>query len=122
MKLVLEDGATYGYDAAGKRVCTGSRMGRRNWLPYDANAPIKLRLTPLRFVGQCYDQRGAYWGMGDTIYCAWTPHDVTCREHDYGHIAPDKARHRVLVFVWARSRAAAKSLVIARLPNATFFR
>lgn len=100
----------------------GAEMGRRNWLPYHTAVPVKLRLTPLRWVDGAYDQWGAYWGMGDTIYCAWTETPAVCREHDFGHLAPDMTPHTVELFVRARSREEAKRSVLMILPKARFYR
>jgi len=51
MNLILEN-ATGRYGAA---------MGRRDWLPDDPAAPVKLNLRKLPMVGD-YDTGGAYWG------------------------------------------------------------
>jgi YD repeat-containing protein len=69
--LTLPSGLTYGYDAAGKRVCTGTQMGRRDTLPDDPLSCSTLIVTQLAFCDGDYDAWGAYWGGGDPIYCAW---------------------------------------------------
>jgi len=104
MKLHLSNGATYGIDSHGNRVCTGSQMGRRNILPPDVTAPIKLQMERLKWVGYDYDQGGAYWGRtnGDFIFCAWK----------------DDAQ----VFVQAKNRTQAKQLVREHFPKAKFYR
>lgn len=96
-------------------------MGRRNVLLADlgniyvgAAAKVKLRMEKLRWVSGDYDQWGAYWGGGpqrdaegnyywEHIYCAWNESGLR-------------------VFVRARSRDAAKLLVLEDLPGATFYR
>ncbi len=102
--LKLESGATYGYDAQGNRICTGSRMGRRDKLPLVRSAPCKLRIKALKWVDGDYDQSGAYWGYtpGDTIYCAWNADGVQ-------------------VFIRAKSLAEALNAVCEAIPGATFY-
>lgn len=86
----------------------GAQMGRANKLPIDPNAPIKLRMERLRWVGGDYDQWGAYWGhgSGSDVYCAWGEDDEV----------------QVRVFVRGHSRLAARRLVRQVLPAATFYR
>ena len=108
MKLTLPNGATYGIDSHGNRVCTGSRPHRCNYLPFQymgTNAePIKLQMERLKWVDYDYDQGGAYWGRtdGDFIFCAWK----------------DDAQ----VFVRATRRNQAKQLVREHFPKAKFYR
>jgi|ERR1035441_1505720 hypothetical protein len=106
MNLKLESGLTYFIDSNGKRVCTGSEMGRRNVLPADTQAPIKLRLAKLRWVDGDYDEQGAYWGHGPglaDVFCAW-----------------DEAGVRI--YIRGRNRESAKQGVWKVLPKAKFFR
>jgi hypothetical protein len=114
MKLKLESGTTYFTDDNGKKVCTGSQMGRPNILPMVVMgtnaAPVKLHLERLQWVDGCYDQGGAYWGRpnsGKNVYCAWGK---------YGS-------NDLLVqcFVWALTRQDAKREVRDHIPRATFF-
>ena len=93
MNLILDSGSSK----------YGAQMGRRNVLPADVNAPIKLRMEKLRWVDGDYDQFGAYWGggSGDNVYCAHTPANR--------------------VFVRSNSRANAKEKVRAILSKARFF-
>jgi hypothetical protein len=102
MKLNLPSGTTFCTDASGKRVCTGSQMGRRNELPDDRNAVCKLRLSRLPFVDGDYDRWGAYWGCPANVWCAWTD--------------------GVLVFARADGRELAKSEILSVLPGAKFYR
>lgn len=55
----------------------GARMGRHNIIPDELPRlpahPPRFRMERLRWVDGAYDQGGAYWGMGDSIYCAWIP-------------------------------------------------
>lgn len=106
MKLKLPSGVTYGIDNNGNRVCTGTQMGRRNILPADPKAPIKLRLQRLPFVDQCYDRWGAYWGSPANVWCAWG----------------EDSEIQVFVFVRADSRTLAKQGVVSHIPGATFYR
>ena len=107
-KLKLSNGATGFTNDAGKWVCTGSQMGRRDVLPDNRQTPCKLRLTRLPMVDYNYDKWGAYWGSnpGTAIYCAWGDcEDITA-----------------YVFVRAVSRDRAKAEVCKSLPKATFYR
>lgn len=103
-KLKLPNGATYGYDANNRRICTGSQMGRRDELPENPQAPIKLRMEQI--LESDYDRWGAYWGTGGGIWCAWGEDDKV----------------QVRVFVRAHSRLDAKAKVIEKLPKARFYR
>ena len=115
--LKLENGTTYFTDDNGKKVCTGSQMGRPNIIPgcvIKMNS-VKLRLEKLTLFDSDYDKAGAYWGYtaGTDIYCAWgTPLNKIS-----GNPFPS-----VQIFVRAKSRTDAKSLVRAKLSNAKFFR
>lgn len=79
-------------------------MGRRSNYPENHNAPIKLRLVRLRMVDLCYDQGGAYWGMGTPLYWA--------------HGESEDAD----IFLRAQNRESAKELIREKLPNARFYR
>lgn len=86
----------------------GAQLGRRDTLPSDSAAPIKLRLTRLRWVDGDYDQFGAYWGRTnrDYIYCA--------RGEDAEH-------QEVHKFARARTRDEAKLAILEDIHGATFF-
>lgn len=84
----------------------GAQMGRRNVLPTNPDAPIKLRMERLKWVDGDYDQWGAYWGHGTPLYCAWGEDEQT----------------QVYVFVRAPDRQSAKEQVRKQLPQATFYR
>lgn len=94
----------------------GADMGRANVLPPEKDAPIQLRMERLRFIDQCYDSGGAYWGLPANLYCAykWTgyPKDQNVTTLDFD----------ALIFVRAESRLIAKAKVINILSQATFFR
>jgi len=65
-----EPGQTYGYTAGGERICTGSMLGRRSFVPTDyIGQPMHLRRVPLCRNG--YDPGGAYWGSPSDLWCAW---------------------------------------------------
>ena len=104
MKLQLPSGIRYGTGVSGEKICLGAMMGRRNTLPQDNKAPIKLRMEKLKWVDGDYDAGGAYWGNSGTgdIYCAWAT--------------------GVQIFVRATSRAKAKLKVRGIHSNTTFFR
>lgn len=53
----------------------GAPMGRPDQPPPDPTRPVKLRLARIRWTDQAYDQGGAYWGMGDPIFCAYGQQD-----------------------------------------------
>ena len=110
--LKLESGIDYFTDDSGKKVCTGSRMGRPNIIPASVRQnlgyKIKLHLERLRWVDGDYDQGGAYWGRSNThVYCAW------------GKYGPNDLF--VQAFVRANSRKDAKRLVRDEISNAIFF-
>lgn len=113
----LSDGATYFTDDNGQRVCTGSRMGRRNTLPDNRTGAFKLRLVRLRWVGD-YDEGGAYWGntRGTWIYRATNTADASGGYNTQG--APGCL---IEIFVRATSRAEAKAKVREELPKARFW-
>ena len=113
--LKLSSGTTYFIDDNGKRVCTGSQMGRPDVIPQSVHQnlgyPIRLHLNRLRWVDGAYDQGGAYWGQdsqrGTDVYCAW------------GKYGPNDLF--IQVFVRACSRKEAKINVRDKISLATFF-
>jgi hypothetical protein len=117
MKLKLSNGLDYGEGPDGKRVCRGALMGRPNNIPpVILSLPsVKLHLERLKmYDGDCYDAGGCYWGSGNGtthMYCAWGT-----------VIAPSSLPYPPCqIFVRARSRKDAKSLVRGKLKNATFY-
>lgn len=106
----------------------GADMGRRDALPLDPAAPVKLHLARLAMSdGGCYDAGGAYWGCGSAasggMWCAWTYGDGATR---YALSCPlgaqDYAADGVRVFIRATTREAAKAAVLAKVPGARFYR
>lgn len=81
----------------------GAQMGRPNRLPGDTAAPVRLHLRRLAMVDDDYDEGGAYWGGGG----------------DPLRVAYDD---KVLVFVRAKTRYAAKAEVLKLIPGARFYR
>jgi hypothetical protein len=81
-------------------------MGRCDSLPSDLQTIGKLHLVKLRWVDGCYDEGGAYWGMGNPIYRA------------YGETETEVCE----VFVRARGREDAKRQVLELVPLAKFYR
>jgi len=102
MKLQLPSGTTGFVNDAGKWICTGSQMGRRDELPDDRQTVRKLRLTRLSFVDGDYDRQGAYWGSPANVWCGWAD--------------------GVRLFVRADDRDAAKKFIQEKLPTAKFYR
>lgn len=112
MKLQLPSGTTGFRNDAGQWVCTGSQMGRRDIIPDDKQADIKLSIQRLDFVDGDYDKWGAYWGSGQSIYCAfkYTPSCVSIM-----------LNFDCLMFVRANNRHHAKQLIRQELPQARFY-
>ena len=100
--ITLPSGTTGVTDDAGRWICTGSQMGRRNTLPEDTAAPVKLRLHRLPSVSVDYDRWGAYWGAARNVWIAWA--------------------EGVQIFVRATHRRAAKAAVLDTLRTAKFYR
>lgn len=98
------NGATYFTDANGIRVCTGSQMGRRTFIPDDYNGE-RLHLRRVPFVDYDYDPGGAYWGGTSPLYCAWG-----CSQTE-----------AVEVYTRADNRADAKARIAAMLPHPPCF-
>lgn len=86
----------------------GAQFGRRNELPANADAKIKLHLERLYLIDGGYDKWGAYWGMGETMYCAWGEWDIPLKP--------------VRLFLRAPGREQAKAIVCEYLPKACFYR
>jgi hypothetical protein len=107
----LSDGARYGYDGNGNRVCLGARMGRYDTLPDPSrrNDPCKLRLVRLAWIDGAYDAGGAYWGQS----------------YDHGNIyraVGDCGDVKAEIFTRAKTRTSAKASIRALLPAARFYR
>ena len=96
----------------------GAPMGRRESLPADPAAPIKLRLVHVPFVDLCYDRGGAYWGMPANLYHAQSVEAVAMSPDWMGENEP----HAAVLFVRASSHRDAKEKIRARVPGARFFR
>jgi hypothetical protein len=88
----------------------GASMGRRDTLPDNPAAPVRLSLVRLRWCGGDYDAGGAYWGRvpGTWIYRA-------LGDADDGETVAE-------LYVRAESREAAKAAIRARVPGARFYR
>ena len=85
----------------------GADMGRRN---QTQGKPERLHLQRLRFVDQCYDTGGAYWGAPENMYCAFSPRNT---END----------PPIRVFTRANNREHAKQEILELLSEGfTFFR
>lgn len=114
--LKLESGMTYFTDDNGKRICTGSQMGRPDSIPNCIRLLpfVKVRMIKLKWVDGDYDQGGAYWGNNGTdhVYCAW----ANVVNPISGSFFPF-----LQIFTRAISRKDAKSQVRAKLSNAKFF-
>ena len=82
----LPSGLTGFTDGDGEWHCTGSQMGRCNFLPSDNATVRKLHLVRLRMSADgCYDSGGAYWGQGAPLYWAYvdsTPVEAFFRASD----------------------------------------
>ena len=114
-KFKLPNGTAGFHNDAGQWICTGSQMGRPNYIPNDRLTPVKLRLFRLPFVDGCYDRWGAYWGAPANIYIAT---NRACVDGAY-HVG---AGQLVEMFIRADSREKAKQQARQTLPNATFYR
>ncbi len=102
----MANGATYCTGLNGERICTGSQMGRRDCIPDDRATVKKLRLRKVPMVDYgCYDRGGAYWGQGETLYCAFGESDS----------------EQVEAWFRAENREEAKQKALESFPNARFF-
>lgn len=119
--LSLPSGATGFTDDRGQWVCTGSQMGRRNVLPDDRKASVKLRLVRLPFVDGCYDKWGAYWGSPANVYCAFAGDATETELQGFARVPVRVMRPDVAIFTRANSHAEAKQKVRELLPNARFY-
>jgi hypothetical protein len=99
--LSLPSGATFFINDAGQRVCTGSKMGRRDTLP--ASTHPRLRLRRLPFVDGCYDRQGAYWGSPANVWLAWDDEGTQ-------------------LFRRGDTRENVKAAILAEYPHASFYR
>jgi hypothetical protein len=88
----------------------GASMGRASTSERDlrqlAPEPVKLALQRVHLDSGGYDSGGAYWGAGEPLY----------RADDSAGLG------EVTLYLRARDRAHAKTLVLAKLPNARFYR
>lgn len=91
----------------------GAPMGRRDFIG-DTGAPYKFRLFKVRLDSGGYDDGGAYWGLGEPLYCA----DSEPMADEFGEYMGSDARH----FIRAKSREHAKLKVLNDYPKARFYR
>lgn len=125
MKLRLCDGATGFINDTGQWTCTGSQMGRRDdFHPGNyEDTPAKLRLVRLPFVGGCYDQGGAYWGLPADIWCAFGgEHSVRTAKRGFAQADYQYDVYEYMIFVRAASRDMAKAEIRDEHPSAIFYR
>ena len=94
----------------------GAPMGRFSEHAEDTQYPGKFNVASLPMVDGAYDKGGAYWGVGSHqhgfMYRAF------CLEYD-------EINERDFLVDWffrARDREHAKQQVLARYPNARFYR
>jgi hypothetical protein len=79
---------------------TGARLGE------GGNSPLKFHLQRLPINASGYDTGGVYWGHGALIWLAQS-------EDEQGVI---------VAYLRAKTRDAAKDLILAGWPNATFYK
>jgi hypothetical protein len=101
----------------------GAPMGRRNQFPNDLKASIKLQMEQLRFVDGDYDKGGAYWGGNSNIpkWIKGVGYSIPEPEYIFCAFGEDE-QNQVRIFVRAKNRKDAKSLVRDILPFARFYR
>lgn len=83
----------------------GADMGRPNNRT-EPSYPVRFHVQRIRLNSGGYDSGGAYWGQGQALYYAWGDGAEEVQEH------------------WTRAtdRDDAKTAVLNRWPNATFYR
>jgi len=98
-------------------------MGRPEWRPANNRADGKLQMEHVRFVDQCYDYGGAYWGGPANLWHAegWMDSLPKAPPHGVAH-DEDGDKCFVRVFVRAPDRATAKKQIRERFPNVRFYR
>lgn len=82
----------------------GADMGRREQHADNKAEPIKLRLARVPLDAGGYDSGGAYWGVGQPLYCAWDEET------------------ELQIFFRASNREAAKRVARETYPNARLYR
>lgn len=101
----------------------GAPMGRRDSRG-DGDAPYKMRLFKVKIDSQGYDDGGAYWGLGETLYCATS--EELCDE-----VTDIKTGERVTLeyfegdatmYFRASDRSKAKEHVLRQYSKAKFYR
>lgn len=84
----------------------GAQMGRCDSVS-EPNYPVKFHLVRMKMSScGCYDEGGAYWGIGLPMYRAEGMGEEEMQE----------------MFMRARSRNAAKEIVLEVFPNARFYK
>lgn len=84
----------------------GASMGRASYHADERDVAAKFRLHAIPLDGGGYDNGGAYWGWPSDLYRA-------IAESDAGEIE---------LFIRAPSREQARAIVVAKYPNARFYR
>lgn len=104
----LTPGITGFYNKHNEFVCTGSSMGRSSSLPGPCTLGAKFHLARVPINSGGYDTAGAYWGIGETLYRAYS--------------SEGNGEEVQECFIRAENRKAAKRYVANRFPGAKFYK
>ena len=104
----LSSGITGFTNEYGEFVCTGSAMGRYSSPPGPCEPGAKFSVTRVPINNGGYDSAGAYWGIGEKLYRAYS-------EEGNGEEIQE-------CFMRAENREAAKRYVANRFTGAKFYK
>ena len=107
MKHKLSDGSTGFINERNEWQSTGARRGRANNIPDNPERLIRLSLEKVTMSRDgCYDQGGAYWGIGTPLYVAFGEDD----------------ERNIEIFERGKTRDEAKTTILRMVPGARFYR
>lgn len=113
-----KDAARLMLDNAGSS--RGAQLGRPDFYPVCWRRSPKLHLRRLRMYGDYDSPGGAYWGLPQDLWVAFSRDRHVCRPS--GCVLRAIESHQIQLFTRAKSREEAKREIKARYQEARFYR
>lgn len=98
----------------------GAQMGRPDFYPVSWAETPRLYLRKLRMCGDYDSPGGAYWGVPQNMWVAFSKSPMVCRPS--GYMLRAMVSHQVQLFTRANSRNEAKMKLVQQYKEARFYR